>query len=717
MTALRDRDYAPSYDKGVDDIAADFYLPCMASAQRYDRISGYFSSAIFSIAWPSLKEFVKAGGQMRLICSPVFSSTDTGALRQGYAALDDAELGAALVAELRVLLDNERSRKPAQVFAGLIAAGVIDVRLAVLTAAAGPGDRRLFHDKVGLFTDAAGDAVGFRGSMNETYLGLSADGNLESVDVFPSWGGGRDAQRASDAQRRFDSLWRNEVDAVQVRAVPESAAQVIRDAGPADWELLVDEVLAESAVRAATPANERALRDHQVQALATWELHNRRGLLEHATGSGKTYTAVQAIRAVLVDGGTALVVVPSALLLRQWDRELSQYLADLAPQVLLVGDANNAWRSDDLLRPWTLPRSDNAAPRIVVATIATAATDAFLTRIAPNDRLLIVADEAHRLGSPSAQRLLELDAPWRLGLSATPVRAGDPEGTARVLDFFGGVLPPPYSLADAIRDRVLTPYNFVPHDVELEAPEQAAYEELTRKLRREAGRRQGALDSLESNERMRMLAIARARILKRATAKVPLATRVLSEHYQPGQRWLVYCDGLSQLRQVRQALRVAGLESLEYHTAMAGDREATLAEMDINGGILVSVRCLDEGVDLPAVSHALILASSRNPREFIQRRGRILRKYPGKTLAFLHDAVVVPSPDSDRPAVGGDPLLTGELRRVLEFAHGAANPQALTQVEALCIRYGVPIQLAAAASGAAGVEDDTDQDEDEDDDA
>ena len=147
---------------------------------------------------------------------------------------------------------------------------------------------------------------------------------------------------------------------------------------------------------------------------------------------------------------------------------------------------------------------------------------------------------------------------------------------------------------------------------------------------------------------------------------------------------------------------------------MSGDRQATLAEMDINGGILVSVRCLDEGVDLPAVSHALILASSRNPREFIQRRGRILRRYPGKSLAFLHDAIVVPAPDSERPATGGDRLLAGELHRVLEFARGGANPQALTQVEALCIRYGVPIELTTDDTGAAGVEDDTDEDEDED---
>jgi Type III restriction enzyme, res subunit len=444
MTGLRDHEFAPSYDKSVDDLAGSFYLPCMRSSIRYDRISGYFSSAVFSIAWPALKDFVKAGGRMRMICSPVFSSTDVGALRRGYEALSDEELGAALIAELRILLESERSRKPAQALAGLIALGVVDIRLAVLTTATGPGDRRLFHDKVGLFTDSAGDVVGFRGSMNETYLGLSADGNIESVDVFPSWSGGRDAQRVTEAAARFESLWRNEVDTVDVRAIPDGAEQMIRDAGYSDWEVLVDEMLAESAVRAATPADALPLRDHQIQALATWELHGRRGLLEHATGSGKTYTAVQAIRTILNEDGTAIVLVPSSLLFQQWHRELAEHLSDLTPQILLVGDGNDSWRNNALLHAWTSPRNLVSPARIVLAMMQTASTDAFLTQVAHNDHLLVVADEAHRLGSPSAQHLLTLAAPWRLGLSATPTRAGDPEGTARLFDYFGGVLAPPY---------------------------------------------------------------------------------------------------------------------------------------------------------------------------------------------------------------------------------------------------------------------------------
>lgn len=711
MTALRDHEFAASYNKAVDDIAARFYLPCMRSADRYDRVSGYFSSAVFSVAWPALKEFVKAGGRMRVICSPVLSAHDLAGLREGHEAQADEEIAQALVAELQVLLASSRSRKPTRVFAGLVASGVVELRMAMLSDTAGPGDRRLFHDKVGVFIDAADDAVGFRGSMNETYLGLAADGNLESVDVFPSWADGRDAARAREARERFEQLWSDHVPAVRVRALSALALTFIREAGAQDWEVLVDEVIAEASVREATPATARPLHDHQVEALATWNLHGRRGLLEHATGAGKTYTAIRAIREVLAEGGSAMVLVPSSLLLRQWDTELSTHLADIHPRILLVGDGNDSWRRDELLRPWTSPPASSDSPQVVVAMIPTAATEAFLTRVRVHQRTLVVADEAHRLGSTQARRLLELQAPWRLGLSATPHRAGDREGTGALLDYFGGILEPPYTLADAIADRVLTPYHYRPHEVELTPQEQDDYEDLTRRIRREAGQRGDALDDLSANDRLRKLTIARARILKQAHGKVDLSLRVLGEHYNPGQRWLVYCDSLAQLRTVRARLHAAGLPTLEYHADMAGDRQATLVELEINGGILVSIRCLDEGVDLPAVDHALILASSRNPREFIQRRGRILRRYPGKRLAHLHDAVTTPAPTANSAA--GDRLLSGELHRVLDFAHGASNPTAIGQVEALCIRHGVPVDLDTPSEVPVGIEiDDEDGDDD-----
>ncbi len=137
--------------------------------------------------------------------------------------------------------------------------------------------------------------------------------------------------------------------------------------------------------------------------------------------------------------------------------------------------------------------------------------------------------------------------------------------------------------------------------------------------------------------------IDRARIVKAARNKVTVAVDVLSQQFQPGHRWIVYCDSQIQMSQIRDELTLRNLPATEYHSAMSADKEQTLRISESNGGILVSIRCLDEGVNIPSVSHALILASSRNPREFIQRRGRVLRKTPGKNVAYIHDVVVVPS--------------------------------------------------------------------------
>jgi superfamily II DNA or RNA helicase len=251
----------------------------------------------------------------------------------------------------------------------------------------------------------------------------------------------------------------------------------------------------------------------------------------------------------------------------------------------------------------------------VLTVINTAASDAFLDSV-NRDSTFLVVDEVHRAGSAMFRRVLELDAPSRLGLSATPERAGDPGGTQLLLDYFGGIVHS-YGLVHAIRDEVL-----------------------------------GHL-------------------------------------YEPGQRWLVYCDSRQQMAQVLAELRGRGLGAVEYHSAMTGSEPNTIREFELNGGRIVAIRCLDEGVDIPSASHALILASSRNPREFIQRRGRVLRLSPGKTLSHVHDAIVIPNRSvSRRIADEVEGAVWAELARAMEFAKSALNPESRTALERLCIDLG-----------------------------
>ena len=201
--------------------------------------------------------------------------------------------------------------------------------------------------------------------------------------------------------------------------------------------------------------------------------------------------------------------------------------------------------------------------------------------------------------------------------------------------------------------------------------------EFRRRYAREAASAGGGDEAMTDS--LKLLLIRRARILKGARAKIPLAGRILQQAYRKGQRWIVYCDNQHQLRAVKEAISHAGIEDVyEYHSAMPGDAARTLEVFSQRGGVIVSIRCLDEGVDIPSVTHALILASSKNPREFIQRRGRVLRRSPGKTLAYVHDVIIEPEAD-DEEAMGGS-ILKGELARAIEFGSHAINPAAVADL-------------------------------------
>lgn len=702
MATLRDLPLKKAYHKPEDDIASAFYLPAIAAATHYDRAVGFFSSSIYLLAWTSLKQFVSAGGRMRLICSPVLSDEDHAALRNGYSDRANAEAGERIrddFARLRALLGFA---KPTSVLASLVALGVIDCRLAWIGDVAGGRPRRLFHDKIGLLSDGHGEIV-FKGSMNETWPGLSLDGNLESVDVFVSWGGEREQERIADERAYFDRLWNNDWPGVVTMPLPASAhADVVSAADVARWPEFVDEICLnlEQASHWSPEADRpggRLPRAHQIKALNAWVDAGRRGIFEHATGSGKTFSAICAANDAFGRNEIPLVLVPSELLFEQWKEELQHAFASKGLELLLCGAGHSGWKQGALLRGWTQPSIAPGPPRAVLATVQTASNPAFLSLCEGGEHLFLIADEVHRLGAEGGRRIFTLDSGPRLGLSATPERAGDPDGTRAIFDYFCGVVPPPFGITEAVESGTLTPYAYSVHPIYLDAEEQARWQKLTDEYRRLYARTEAKGDVSDAGiaARLKMLLIRRARIVKAARGKVDTAVRIVRTYYQPGQRWIIYCDDQVQLEIVQNALHASGLDEVyEYHSAMVGDRARTLDRFNALGGIIVSIRCLDEGVDLPAVSHALILASSRNPREFIQRRGRVLRRAEGKALAFLHDVIVAPH-ESDEG--DGNSILAGEIARAIEFGGHAINPASVTDLKLLA--HSIGLDWAAASGG------------------
>jgi len=687
MPDLSDLNLKPTYHKGEDDIAYEFYIPCMLRAQSYDRAVGFFSSTIYVLAWQGLKEFVKRGGKIRIICSPILSEEDKQAIDDGYTARGQEDLGKAFKGEIERLLQDATFSKPTRVLASLVALDVINFKIAIPLMKTDVRIKRLFHDKVGIFQDINGNTVVFKGSMNESWTGLSLDGNIESVDVYVSWESGWDKTRISSEIEYFNKLWEDRYPSLYVAEFPKVAKEVFKQVADVNaWEHWVDDILQDISFANFPSADKkkggRILRTHQINALKAWFQKGRRGILEHATGSGKTFTALSAIRDSLNKGEITLILVPSDLLLKQWEQEVKDTLDDLDPRILLCGGNNTAWRDENRLRPWT---KSGQIPRIVISTLQTAVQEDFLKALAQGDHLFIVVDEVHRIGSLENRKILAIQSGPRLGLSATPKRAGDTIGTKLIFEYFEGVIQPPFTLQDAIRAGTLTPYFYYVHKVELSSQEQASWNNITKQIQSlYAMEFSKQVPSIQTAERIKKLLIKRSRIVKNATNKIYTAVSVLEKFYKPGHRWIIYCDSQTQMHLVHQALEKTGIKSLEYYYQMEGDRKQSLKHFEQNGGVIVSIRCLDEGVDIPSVTHALILASSKNPREFIQRRGRVLRKAIDKHLAYVHDALVLPV-NIDSKAPDNTSILEIELVRAIIFGRSAENPGVLADLEQIAI--------------------------------
>lgn len=703
MSSLRELRLKTSYRKGDADIASGFYVPCMANAKSYDRAVGFFSCSVYAVAWAGLKQFVENSGKMRIICSPVLSPDDASALVEGYEDRVALQVGEKLRAEIEEILESKSFGVPAKVLASLVALGVIDLRVALLPRSSGEAWQRLYHDKVGIFRDTSGNCVVFKGSMNETWNGLANDGNLESVDVFVSWAEARERERVRTECEYFDRLWENKFDGAIVRKFPEVAEKVLVRAASRDhWEQMLDEVTAailETEAVKGKREDGRKPRKHQADALENWEKAGRRGIFEHATGSGKTFTALCAARKALDAGEVVVVLVPSTEMLNQWREEVGEFFGDDV-DVLRCGGGNGTWRSQLLLKAWTRHRDGGAPKRLIIATLQTANSAEFLGLLEQGEHLCVICDEVHRIGSEGCAGILAISAGARLGLSATPRRCGDEPGNERIRSFFGEVVPPVYTIRDAIPES-LTPYFYYVHTVVLNESEKTEWSNITNKILRLVARSRSeeGKDNRNLVRQLEMLYFARARIVKQAEEKVEAAVNVLRNRFERGQKWLVYCDDQEQLGRVMRRCGECGLPTMEFHSAMAGDRKQTIALLDVNGGIVVSIRCLDEGVNIPSVTHALILASSKNPREFIQRRGRVLRKAPGKYLAHVHDVIVLPGEDATEEVS----IIEGELARAIEFGRWADNPASVADLERIALTYYIDLESAKEV----GNEDDT----------
>ncbi|MCY4178472.1 MAG: DEAD/DEAH box helicase family protein [Endozoicomonadaceae bacterium] len=677
------------YRTGDSQLINDFYTPCLRNSQLYDRAVAYFRSSVFLLIGFEILNFAKHGGKIRLICSPSISQIDIDALVSGYKSREEL-LDNSSSKEIDELFHYPQIAKNVEALATLIAVGSLEVKIAFKPETSG-----IFHEKLGLFY-SGDEIISFKGSINESWSGWHERGNNEAFSVFCSWLGGRDEREVKSDKRYFEGLWNNEISGLSVECFPDIALERLKviakgsldDIDPyglTDFFTIGDINCKPSEMSQMLPHQKRTPLKHQLEAIKAWNEQGKQGVLEHATGSGKTFTAITALKEHLRDDGVAVVFVPDRLLHKQWSEEIKEELPGAT--VLKVGDGHNRWRKNKVLSTFTQPGT-GLGQRVVLATMQTAKLNEFINGIWQGQHLMVVADEVHEIGSKENSKALEIDSGPRLGLSATPRRYGDPVGTAKIFHYFGQIIKPPFTLEDAIKQKRLVGYEYFPTPLNLTAEESEEWKTYTTAISKEYARsKRDTNDKPIVSAVLQNMLIQRSRIAKKAAAKVPYAVNILSENFIEGQSWLVYCEDQYQLTEVIDALHENGIEACEYHTNMRGDAEASLDWFKCFGGIMVSIRCLDQGVDIPKISHAVILSSSQNPRQFIQRRGRILRTYPDKHKAVIYDAIIIPICLEDEPAQLS--LLKSELQRSIHFSKTAINRSGANQLMLIAIELGI----------------------------
>ena len=690
---LKDLHIEKEYRNLKCDVINEFYIPVLSTAVKYKRAVGFFNSAALYEIAIGLKNLASNKGKFELIVSPRLTDEDIKSIQLGYEKRQE-------VIEAALLRDFHEPKNKVEIsklnlLANLIADNILDIKVAFKLDAHSAG---IFHEKIGIVIDGEGNKLAFTGSMNETYSGLLQ--NYESIDVFCSWRD-EDAERVAIKEYAFDNLWDNLDTAMEVIPFPQIAIDKLNK-----YKLKENEALFESQDVDAKPDQTSdffripesiELHDYQVKAIDTWMSKGCRGIFDMATGTGKTYTALGALAKLsekLRNHLAVVIVCPYQHLVEQWVEDICAF--GVKP---LICYSRYNWKKTlaRMISDYSLGITDNFC---VITTNATFVTPAMQNELAKmNGDFCLVVDEAHNFGSKKQIACMSEKFNFRLALSATIVRHHDEYGTQRLFDYFGDKCIE-YTLKEAITAGKLTPYYYYPVLVSFNEEELHEYVEITDKVAKILKKVPHGDDLPQSAER---LLIKRARIIAGAQEKVVKLKEVITP-YQNANHLLVYCGATrveslylnetaidsDDQRQIDEATsllgNVLGMRVTQFTAAEDSKQRELIKEQFSKGEIqaLVAIKCLDEGMNIPGIETAFILASSTNPKEYIQRRGRVLRRAPGKQYAKIYDFITLPRPLDEysfQSSIQAElSLVKREVERMRDFQELSENPSDVTEI-------------------------------------
>lgn len=665
MMNYKDLDISQSYKSfGNNNIADSFLNPVLKCTKEYNRSVGFFSSGVLDTILDGITIMARNGGRIRLVASPKLNEEDIHAIEEGYKLRAQAIVEAfdRDYSQEMEKLDERRL----QLLCDLIKENILDIKIAITD---GYG---IYHDKLGILKDFLGNTIVFYGSANSSYSGYRS--NYEKIRVIKGWEDGNQST-IEDEEDEFNSLWNNTNEFVEVFDYKETARKK-----------LIEIINTKKAQK--NNGSAIKLRDYQEKAISEWVRNDYQGFYVMATGTGKTWTAIYSAKELVKNHpGMIVICAPYKHLVKQWQEDVKKAFPEAS--IIMVSSENPGW-DKQITNAIIRCGYDNSHQLIIISTIASFRTKKFIGTILKysGERLLIV-DEAHRF----TQRPDVLHKIFRhmLGLSATPFSGSSAEKGKQLMEFFGGEV---FSLPieEALNRGYLVPYSYHPIFVNATEAEEDKFNKCSRII----------LSCFKNNvcidpDLLVRTLRNRLRIISMAEEKQTLIDDIINNIEEP-DHVVVYCgdgklfdnDSGKELRHIQSIKRV--LSAHEYKasqfTASENMQERmTLVDSFNKGEIsaLVAIRCLDEGINIPSIKSALILSSNDDYREFVQRRGRILRLYDGKRSAKIYDVVVLPSAESRAWA-------TIELRRFLEYARLSTNWAELeNELLGLLNQYGLEL--------------------------
>lgn len=647
-----------SYETGEDDLVDSFYIPVLENAIQYDRIAGFFSSSSLAIASKGLAGLIKNKGKMRLIACPQLQSNDVEIIKQVYEG-ENSLLEENLINSISSMKD-EFENNHVKALGWMLSKGFLEIKIAIpiktsMYAFSNTSNKGIFHQKVGLLKDREGNEISFSGSINETALGWID--NIEEFKVFKSWVPEQNNYLLDDI-KKFNEFWNNKRKNVKVIELPDAVKDnLVKKSNDFDINT-IDLKMYKKIKKSKKIKDELGLFFYQKDAINKWKDNNYKLLFQMATGTGKTRTAIGCITEALNISNKLLIIVscPQGTLSLQWKREIDELDLGIDYSEIIDG-TNKKWRDslDEILLKISIGYYDTA---IIYTTHITCSKKEFIERI--NNRknkikTLFIGDEVHGLGATKTRLGLLEEYEYRVGLSATPSRWFDESGTYLLEEYFGNKNFE-FSIADALSTinpltgkTFLVNYYYYIEFVKLTDDEIQGYKKLSLDIKKLNLCKK---KSEEYAERIERLLFKRANIIKNAENK-----------YAKLQEILYRMDNIEDLiifvssEQLNNVLKI--LSNMKIPAHRLTQNEGTVSNINYGGltereyiinkfkdkqyKVLVAIKCLDEGIDIPSASKAILMANSTNPREYVQRIGRVIRQSKNKKNATIYDISIEPS--------------------------------------------------------------------------